>query len=152
MRDKKPSGEAWDVWHNKGRFAFLDDTSNEIVETSFDQSLDIGDGSTRFVFLSFRWGGGSDADRRFVAGQYFEHFVRGDENFAAVCCYRKSIAVLSPFDGRFGALILCFEFLSKSFELRHRVAIEHGRSRLLTGSESRSVSVLFGTHQQYDSE
>jgi hypothetical protein len=39
--------------------------------------------------------------------------------------------VLGAFYSGFDVLVLCLEFFSKIFELRHRIAIEHGRYRLL---------------------
>ncbi len=137
-RYKEPPRETGDVGHDKGRFPFLNDLTREGIKTCFDQPLNFSNGSARFVFLAFDGGGGSDANSSLIAWQHLQHFIRGNKNFTAVSRHRKSIAVLGPFDGRFGALVLGFEFVSESLELRHRVAIEHSRFRLLNGSESRS--------------
>ena len=39
--------------------------------------------------------------------------------------------MLCAFNGRVDVLVLRFEFFPKALELRHRIAIEHGRCRLL---------------------
>ena len=105
--------------------------AHEFIEPGFDQAFDLGDRAPWLVRFALDRGRGADADRDFIAGQDFQHFIRRNEDLTTVVCHRESIAVLRSFDGRVDVLILRFEFFPKAFELRHRIAIEHGRCRLL---------------------
>ena len=115
--------------------------AHEFIEPGFDQALDLGDRAPRLVLFALDRGRGADADRDFIAGQDFQHFIRRDEDFTTIVRHRESIAVLRSFDGRVDVLILRFEFFPKALELRHRIAIEHGQYRLLRVSSYLTVAI-----------
>ena len=130
-RDKQPPREARQIGHYKDRFALLNDVTDKFIDARLDEPLDLGDRSPRFILLAFFIGCGTNTDGNFIARQYLEHFVGWDEHFASVRRYGEPVAVLRSLDGGVDALILSFEFITKPLELRHRIAIEHGRCRLL---------------------
>ena len=105
--------------------------AHEFIEPGFDQAFDLGDRAPWLALFALDRGRGADADCDFIAGQDFQHFIRGDEHFTTIVGHRESVAVLRSFNGRVDVLILRFEFFPKALELRHRIAIEHGRCRLL---------------------
>ena len=103
----------------------------KFIKSRFNQAFDFRDGTPGLVLLALDRRCRPDTDSHFVTGQYLEHLIRRDKHFSAVRRHRKSVAVLGAFYSGFDVLVLCLEFFSKIFELRHRIAIEHGRYRLL---------------------
>ena len=85
---------------------------------------------------------GSNTNSDLVTGQDFEHLIRGNENFSAVSRHRKAVAVLCSLHRGLGALVLGLEFVSKTLELCHRVAIEHSRYRLLQRYSCRGLGFI----------
>ena len=129
--NKQPARETCQIWHHKDGFALLHDLPDELIKACLDQALHLRHGAPRFFCLPFFCRRRSDANRHFVTGQDFEHFVRRDKNLAAISGDGEAVTMLGSFDGGIDALILCLELLPEALELRHRIAIEHSRYRLL---------------------